>query len=157
MQKKQRLSPQEAWVKIQKYCAYQERCHKEVKEKLYSYSLTTEDVDELMARLIQENYLNEERFAKAYAGGKFRVKKWGRLKILRELKLRDISAYCIKEGMKEIDDVLYYEQLKTILYKRWEDMKKESHPFMRKKKTSSYLIAKGYEPNLVWDILKELS
>lgn len=157
MQKKQRLSPQEAWVKIQKYCAYQERCHKEVKEKLYSYSLTTEDVDELMARLIQENYLNEERFAKAYAGGKFRVKKWGRLKILRELKLRDISAYCIKEGMKEIDDVLYYEQLKTILYKRWEEMKKESHPFMRKKKTSSYLIAKGYEPDLVWDILKELS
>lgn len=157
MQKKQRPSPQEAWVKIQKYCAYQERCHKEVKEKLYSYSLTTEDVDELMARLIQENYLNEERFAKAYAGGKFRVKKWGRLKILRELKLRDISAYCIKEGMKEIDDVLYYEQLKTILYKRWEEMKKESRPFMRKKKTSSYLIAKGYEPDLVWDILKELS
>jgi regulatory protein len=157
MQKKQRLSPQEAWVKIQKYCAYQERCHREVKEKLYSYSLSVDDVDDLTNRLIQENYLNEERFAKAYAGGKFRVKKWGRLKIIRELKLRDISPYCIKEGMKEIEDVVYYEQLKTILYKRWENLKTESNILMRKKKTSSYLIAKGYEPDLVWDILKELS
>jgi regulatory protein len=157
MQKKQRLSLQEAWGKIQKYCAYQERCHKEVKEKLYSYSLSTNEVDELTDRLIQENYLNEERFAKAYAGGKFRVKKWGRIKILLELKFRDISPYCIKEGMKEIDDVLYYEQLKTILYKRWEAMRKESNVLMRRKKTSSYLIAKGYEPDLVWDILKELS
>lgn len=157
MQKKQRLSLQEAWGKIQKYCAYQERCHKEVKEKLYSYSLSTNEVDELTDRLIQENYLNEERFAKAYAGGKFRVKKWGRIKILLELKFRDISPYCIKEGMKEIDDVLYYEQLKTILYKRWEAMHKESNVLMRRKKTSSYLIAKGYEPDLVWDILKELS
>lgn len=157
MQKKQRLGLQEAWGKIQKYCAYQERCHKEVKEKLYSYSLSTNEVDELTDRLIQDNYLNEERFAKAYAGGKFRVKKWGRIKILLELKFRDISPYCIKEGMKEIDDVLYYEQLKTILYKRWEAMKKESNVLMRRKKTSSYLIAKGYEPDLVWDILKELS
>ena len=74
-----------------------------------------------------------------------------------ELKFRDISPYCIKEGMKEIDDVLYYEQLKTILYKRWEAMRKESNVLMRRKKTSSYLIAKGYEPDLVWDILKELS
>lgn len=156
MQKKQRLSTQQAWVKIQKYCAYQERYHKEVKEKLYSYGLATTDVDELTNQLIEENYLNEERFAIAYAGGKFRVKKWGRVKIMRELKMRDISAYCIKQGMKEIDDVAYYEQLKKLLYKRWEEMRKESNAFLRKKKTSSYLIAKGYEPDLVWDVLKEL-
>ncbi len=157
MQKKQWLSPQEAWAKIQKYCTYQERCHREVKEKLYSYSLNGEYINAITNRLIQENYLNEERFAKAYAGGKFRVKKWGRLKIVRELKFRDISPYCIKQALKEIDDVLYYEQLKTILYKRWEAMQKENNVLVRKNKTSSYLIAKGYEPDLVWDILKELS
>lgn len=157
MQKKQRATPSQAWVKIQKYCAYQERCHREVRNKLYEMGLVGEDVEDLMVRLIEENYLNEERFAQAFAGGKFRVKKWGRVKIVHELKARDISAYCIKQAMKEIDDVVYYEQLKTLLYKRWEEMKKEQNIYARKSKTGSYLIAKGYEPDLVWDILKELS
>ena len=157
MQKKQRLGPAEAWAKIQKYCVYQERCHREVKDKLYSYGLATTDIDDIMAQLIEQDFLNEERFARAYAGGKFRQKKWGRMKILQELKIRDISAYCIKQAMKEIDDVVYYEQMKTLVYKRWDETAREKNVLMRKKKTSSYLIAKGYEPDLVWDVLKELS
>lgn len=157
MQKKQWVSPTDAWVKIQKYCAYQERCHREVKDKLYSLGLATTDVDDITNRLIEEGFLNEERFAIAYAGGKFRQKKWGKIKIMQQLKFRDISPYCIKQALNQIDDVLYYEQLKTILYKRWEEMRKEKNVLMRKKKTGSYLIAKGYEPDMVWDILKELS
>jgi regulatory protein len=157
MQKKQYTTVNDAWAKIQKYCAYQERCHREVKEKLYSLGLATNDVEGLTAQLIEHNYLNEERFAKAYAGGKFRTKKWGRLKILRELKTRDISDYCIKQAMKEIDDVLYYEQLKTILYKKWDELKKETNMYIRKNKTSTYAIAKGYETDLVWDLVRELT
>lgn len=157
MQKTEKLTPGQAWVKIQKYCAYQERCHAEVKEKLYSYGLYPNDVEQLTTRLIEEGFLNEERFAKAFAGGKFRTKKWGRVKIKLELKARKISEYCIKQGMKEIDDVLYFEQMKKIMDKRWEEMKKEKNMGLRKHKTSSYLIAKGYEPDIVWDYLRELS
>jgi regulatory protein len=157
MQKKQFTTVADAWIKAQKYCAYQERCHREVKEKLYSLGLRTDDVEGLTAQLIEHGFLNEERFAKAYVGGKFRTKKWGRVKILRELKARDISDYCIKQGMKEIDDVLYYEQLKTILYKKWDELKKETNLYVRKNKTSTYAIAKGYETDLVWDLVRELT
>lgn len=156
MQKNTKVTPQEGWSKIQKFCAYQERCHAEVKDKLYSLGLATTDVEALTTRLIEEGFLNEERFARAYAGGKFRVKKWGRVKIMRELQARKISAYCIKAGMSEIDDVLYYEQMKTLVYKRWEEMKKEKDTYIRKNKTATYIIAKGYEPDLVWDVMKEV-
>lgn len=157
MENKPTVSKAQAWAKAQRYCAYQERCHAEVKDKLYSFGIAMSDVEEITSKLIEEGFLNEERFAKAYAGGKFRVKKWGKVKILYGLKAKGISAYCIKQGMNEIDDVLYYEQLKSLVYKRWDEMKKEKHPLLRKNKTGSYLIAKGYEPDLVWDILKTLS
>lgn len=156
MQKKTVNTPQQAWIKIQKYCAYQERCHTEVKDKLYSLGLYTSDVEAITTRLIEDGFLNEERFARAYAGGKFRVKKWGRIKIMRELQARKISAYCIKAGMSEIDDVLYYEQMKTLVYKRWEEMRKEKDNYIRKNKTAIYIIAKGYEPDMVWDVVKEV-
>ena len=154
MQKNTKATPNEAWLKIQKYCAYQERCHAEVKDKLYSMGLATTDVEAITTRLIEEGFLNEERFARAYAGGKFGVKKWGKIKIMRELQARKISTYCIKAGMSEIDDVVYYEQMKTLVYKRWEEMRKERDIYIRKNKTATYIIAKGYEPDMVWDVLK---
>ena len=120
----------EILAKAQHYCAYQERCHQEVKNKLYELGCNTDTVNEVMVRLIETNFLNEERFAKAFAGGKFRTKKWGRLKIKRELTARKISDYCIKAAMKEIDDKDYWECLVQLIEKKlptksdWKDQQK---------------------------------
>src|SRR5687768_10604150 len=97
-----KLTKQEAETKIQRYCAYQERCHQEVRGKLYEYSLFKDEVEDILTNLITEGFLNEERFAKAYAGGKFRMKKWGRLKIIHELEIKGLSKNCIHAGLKEI-------------------------------------------------------
>ena len=94
----QSFTPQQALQKIKHYCAYQERCHSEVKEKLYGVGLRKNEVDEIISTLIEENYLNEERFAIQFAGGHFRIKNWGRVKIKYELKQKQVSDYCIKKG-----------------------------------------------------------
>src|ERR1017187_9401155 len=101
---KKKLSPNEALIKAQLFCAYQERCQQEMRDKLYSWGLYPDAVENIIAGLITGNYLNEERFAKSYAGGKFRIKKWGRIKIKIELKKRKISEYCIKRAMEEINN-----------------------------------------------------
>lgn len=98
--------------KAESYCAYQERCQQEVRDKLYEWGLWKNAVENIIAKLIQDNFLNEERFAKAYAGGKFRIKKWGKVKIKLELKKRKISDYCIRQAMKEIDGPDYEKELK---------------------------------------------
>jgi regulatory protein len=100
--KKIRLSPKEALVKIQSYCAYQERSHKEVKNKLFEYGLYASEVDELISNLIVDGFLNEERFAKAFAGGKFRIKKWGRLKIQQELEMLGLTKRNIARQLNQI-------------------------------------------------------
>src|ERR1700742_4248902 len=94
----------EALVKAEAWCAYQERCQQEVRDKLYSWGLHNAEVEPVIAELISKNFLNEERFAKAFAGGKFRIKKWGRVNIRLELKRRKLSEYCIKKGLAEIDE-----------------------------------------------------
>jgi len=115
---KKRLTPNQATIKAQLSCAYQERCQQEMRDKLYEWGLHSNDVENIIANLISDNYLNEERFAKAFAGGKFRIKKWGRVKIKIELKKRKISDYCIKKGMQEIDEADYIKTLKNILAKK---------------------------------------
>ncbi|HRD43896.1 MAG TPA: RecX family transcriptional regulator, partial [Ferruginibacter sp.] len=107
------IGKEKAWQKIKHYCAYQERSHKEVKEKLYGFGLYKAEVELLLTQLIEENYLNEERFATAFAGGKFRMKQWGRQKIKYELKQKQVSDYCIKKALAAIDG----EQYEKILYK----------------------------------------
>ena len=147
----------EAKQKIASYCAYQERCQQEVRTKLYSYGLYRDQVDELMAWLITENFLNEERFAQTYAGGKFRVKKWGRFKITQALKQKDISDYCIKKGMQEIDEEDYLITIKQLVDKKIKELApKTPNPFQLKNKISKYIISKGFEPDLVWSVLKEI-
>src|SRR6201985_2955999 len=101
------LSPEQALQKVRHYCGYQERCHSEVQEKLYSYGLRKPEVEAALATLIEENYLNEERFAIQFAGGHFRLKKWGRIRIRYQLKLRHVSDYCIKKALASIDDEEY--------------------------------------------------
>src|SRR5690349_5361845 len=107
MMTKKKLTPQQALAQAKIYCAYQERCHSETKERLYSFGLTTNEVDQIIAQLIEEDYLNEERFAAAFARGKFRMKRWGRVKIKYEMKQRQITGYCIQKAMKEIDEEEY--------------------------------------------------
>jgi regulatory protein len=149
------ISPSEALAKIQKYCAYQERCHQEVKFKLNSYGLSPDEVDEIVSRLITENFVNEARFAKAFAGGKFRIKKWGRNKIVNELESLGLTNACITLGLKEIDSSDYSKTLQALLQKKAQEISEENR-FLKRNKVARFAIAKGYEPDLVWELVKEL-
>lgn len=141
---------------MQHYCAYQERSHSEVKYKCLELGLRGEEVDEAIAALVSENFLNEERFARAFAGGKFRSKQWGRKKILAELKQRQVSAYCIKKGMEEIDADDYEKALTTLGTRKYESLRGEE-PFKRKYKVVQYLMQKGYEPELAQPIVEQIA
>lgn len=145
---KKSLTREQALQKLKHYCAYQDRCHQDVKEKLYSLGVWKRDQDEIMATLIEENYLNEERFAVAFAGGKFRIKGWGRVKIKYELKQKQVSDYCIKKALKQIDEDEYQTQLQKTAVDKYNALKSEQY-LIRKKKTMDYLIAKGFESQLV--------
>lgn len=153
--KQKSLSIQEIYQKITAWCAYQDRCHAEVRDKLYSYELKTDDINEIISKLIQESYLNEERFARSYAGGKFRIKKWGRKKILSGLKQKSVSPNCIKLGMQEIDEQDYELTMLMLITKRNKELGKEKNDYIRNNKIAEYLIRKGYEPDMVWDIIKK--
>lgn len=150
-----KLTPLQAKEKILRYCAYQERCHDEVRDKLYSFGLYKSEVEEIITDLITENFLNEERFAKAFAGGKFRMKKWGRLKIVHELEAKSISKYCIKSALKEIEEGDYIQTLEKLL-KEKSNQVEEPNIFVKRDKLSKYVIQKGYEPDLVWKTIKEI-
>lgn len=156
LQRKQ-LSKEQALQKAKHYCAYQERSHYEVKEKLYSFGLYKQQVEELLSQLIEEGYLNEERFAIQFAGGKFRMKQWGRVKIKYELKQKFVSDYCIKKALKQIDEAEYLDTLRKLASKKWLIIKADSsNKFTRLAKTTDYLLQKGYEPDLVKKVVNEL-
>ncbi len=156
MKKEIKLTPQQALLKLANYCAYQERCHLEVTNKLAEYGVYYEDADQVIAELIIQNYLNEERFAKAFAGGKFRVKKWGRNKIKQELKLKKISEYCIKQGLEEIDNEQYMEVLEKEAVQKYKAIKDKNF-LVKANKTAQYLVSRGFETDLVWDVVKQLN
>ena len=150
------LSLEQALQKAKHYCAYQERCHSEVQEKLYSFGLRKKEVEEALATLIEENYLNEERFAVQFAGGRFRLKEWGRVKIRYELKQRQVSEYCIKKGLAAIEEEDYERTLHHLGEKKWELLKDEENSYARKKKLQDYLLQKGYESDRVTAIAREM-
>jgi len=154
-QPKKTYTVDEARHKIQNYCAYQERCHKEVIDKLKSMHMIPEVIDVLVVELIQDNFLNELRFAKAFARGKFNIKKWGRNRITRELKYREISDYSIKKALNEISDQDYLETFHELAEKRNAQIK-EKHPAKRKKKLADYLLYRGWESHLVYEKVREL-
>ncbi|KEO72088.1 regulatory protein RecX [Anditalea andensis] len=149
---KKQLTPQQAKLKIASFCAYQERCQQEVRDKLYSYGLNPEEVENLLSYMIEEGFLNEERFAVAFVGGKFRIKKWGRNKILNELKIRKISPNCIKSGMKEIPAEEYWQTLQGLAEKKWESMS-DKNDFIRSQKVFRYLMSRGYEADLIQEVI----
>ncbi|MBZ4189205.1 RecX family transcriptional regulator [Niabella sp. 3A5MI-3] len=149
-----RLSAEQALKKLQHYCAYSERCHSDVVNKLYELGVWKKEHDGIIAALIEEHYLNEERFAKAFAGGHFRQKKWGRNKIRTALQQKQVSPYCIKSGMKEIDEELYEQTLSGLLHQKWQSLKGERNRFVKMKKTAAFLIQRGYEPELFQPLLQ---
>jgi regulatory protein len=154
-QRKKTFTLAESLTKIQKYCAYQERSHQEVRDKLYSYGLHQGDVEEILSTLITSGFLNEERFAKSFAGGKFRMKKWGRNKIENELKHKGISSRCIQTGLKEIDQRDYQKVLRQLITKKAQTVD-ETNLFKKRNKVASFVIGKGYEPELVWSVLMDV-
>ncbi len=146
------FTPQQALPKIKQYCAYQERCHQEVKEKLYSFGLYKKDVEQIISQLIEENYLNEERFAILYAGGKFRMKQWGKVKIKYALKQKQISEYSIKKALKEISETDYLKTLHKLAEQKLKTLKSEKNIFRKKRNLQDFLLQKGFERQLVKDI-----
>ena len=156
MLSRKQLTPEQALQKLRHFCAYQERCHAEVREKLYELGVWKKEHDAIIASLIEDNYLNEERFAMAYAGGKFRMKGWGRVKIRYELKQKQVSEYSIKKAMKQIDEEDYLKTLNKLAVEKYASLKGGQH-LVRKKKTTDYLLQKGYEPDLVGAVLRQLT
>ena len=150
------IGTEKAFGKIKHYCAYQERSHAEVKKKLYGFGLYKNEVELLMSQLIEENYLNEERFAYAFAGGKFRIKQWGKTKIKYELKLRQVSDYSIKKALAQIDEDDYLKTLNKIAAEKLATLKSEKNIFTKKSKLQNYLVGKGFEFNLVGDVVKNV-
>lgn len=152
------LTPQQALQKLKHYCAYQERSHSEVKEKAYGFGLRRQEVDEVISELIQEDYLNEERFAIAFAGGKFRMKGWGRVKIKYELKQRKVSEYCIRKALQEIDETVYQKTLETLAKKKWSSIRGAgTNGFVKMSKTRDYLMQRGFEASLINDVIGGLN
>ncbi len=150
---KQYFSKEEALQKAKQYCAYQERCHSEVKEKLYSFGMNKKEADELLSALITENYLNEERFAILYAGGKFRIKQWGKIKIKYGLKQKQVSEYCIKKALAAIDERDYSKTLEKLFEQKLKTLKAEKNIFTKKRKIQDYLMQKGFETDVVHKLI----
>jgi regulatory protein len=134
---RQQLTKEQALQKAKHYCAYQERCHSEVKEKLYGFGLRKSDVEDLLSKLIDEDYLNEERFAIQFAGGRFRMKQWGRIKIKYELKQKYVSEYLIKKAMKVIDEKDYWTTAQKLYDQKLKQLSVEKNIFIRKKNKPS--------------------
>lgn len=140
--------------KIYYYCAYQERCHQEVRNKLFTFGLSYQEVDELTTHLITEGYLNEERFAKLFAGGKFRQQKWGRVKIVQALEGKGLTKNCIRLGLKEIDEDEYLQTITALVEKKANQVSQENL-FVTRDQVARYLIQKGFEADLVWPVVKD--
>ena len=138
-----------------KYCTYQERSQQEVRDKLYEWGLHRNEVEQTIAVLVTENYLNEQRFAIAYAGGKFRVKGWGRIKIKLALKQKKVSDYCIRKALEEISSRDYRNTLSKIISAKSKEVK-EKNPLKKNYKVAQYAISRGFEPEMVWEEVRGL-
>ncbi len=148
------VSKQQALQKMQRFCAFQERSHFEARNKLLSLGIYGEDLEQILSELVESGFLNEERFARSYARGKFNMKKWGRLRITQELKRRQISAWCIRKAMEEIDEQDYAETLRALLIKKSAQYDEEL-PAVKKLKLMRYALQKGYESELIQQMMPE--
>ncbi|TDD99605.1 regulatory protein RecX [Flavobacterium cellulosilyticum] len=145
----------EAQKKIEHFCAYQERCHEEVVSKLRSMNMTTDEIDQIMVHLITDNFLNEERFACSFARGKHRIKHWGKIRIINELKFKKISQTLITIALQEIKPEEYATTFHALSERHWETIR-EINILKKRKKFCDYLLRKGFESNLIFEKVKEL-
>ena len=145
----------QAQKKLEYYCAYQERCHMEVIAKLKTLGMIPSVIDKIISELIKANYLNETRFTQSFVRGKFRIKKWGKNRILQELKVRDISSFNIKLGMKEISDDNYQKTFYELFEKRRREVKQLTKT-EQKKKIFTYMSYRGWENSKVYEALRDL-
>ena len=150
-------SIEEAKARMESYCAYQERCHKEVQQKLRKMHMIPDAIDQVIFHLLQHNFLNETRFSQAFARGKFRVKKWGKNRIKNELKMRDISKYNITLALKEIPDSDYYTTFQELVEKRLRQLENETNLQKKRKKLADYLLYRGWESHLVYDKIRSIN
>ncbi|MDX1943437.1 MAG: regulatory protein RecX [Saprospiraceae bacterium] len=155
LKKSKYISRAEALSRMQRYCAYQERSHREVRGKLLDLNIYGDDLEEILAQLIADNFLNEERFARTYARGKFRMKQWGKRRIVQELKRHEVSDYSIRKALEEISEKDYNITLQEVIQKKKASLA-ETDNFILRNKIAQYAISRGYEPDLVWQILETI-
>lgn len=145
---------EEAKRKLERYCIYQDRCHKEIEQKLYEMRMITEACEVIILHLMEHDFLNEERFSKSFARGKFRIKQWGKQRIIRELKQKQISEYNIETALKEIDVEEYFNTLHQLTQKKWETIP-EKNIYKKRKKVIDFLMRKGFESNLIYEEINQ--
>jgi len=153
---KNAFSLKEIYDKIEYYCSYQDRCHKEVEQKLNSFFLIPEAKEKIIIHLIENKYIDEERFAKSFVRGKHNYKSWGKNRIIQELKFREISKRNIDIALKEIPNDVYLDNFHTLAEKNWNSIKEQKGP-KKNKKFVDFLLRKGYESTLIYDKLQELN
>ena len=153
---KKRLGKDQAILSIKRFCAYQERAQQEVRDKLYEYGMSKDQVEEILSDLISENFLNEERFAMQFAGGHFRIKGWGKVKINHALKQKRVSAYNIKKALQSIDLDAYEKTLESLATKKWNSLNGE-RGLSKMAKTQAFLYQRGFEPQLIQPVLQKLN
>lgn len=155
MKSERKYSLLEAKIKIEAWCAYQERCFSEVESKLIKLGCSDEDIERLVAELIKSNFLNEERFARAFCSGKFNIKGWGKVKIRQHLKQKRVSDKCIEYGMQEIDPDMYFNRLVSLAQRKQNELTKEVNPWVKKAKVIRFLQQKGYENDLIYEAMNQ--
>ena len=141
--------------KLKQYCSYQDRCHNEVEKKLKTFDVISQVKEQIISNLISENYLNETRFCKSFVRGKFKIKNWGKRKIILELKSRKVSNYNLKEGLKEINEIDYLDKLENLFNKKLASLDHLSL-INKKKKILSFLLYRGWETNLIYEKLNQI-
>lgn len=148
---------EQALEKMRHFCAYQERCHGEVRLRLKAFPLDAEEVETVVSRLIEDDFLNEERFAVAWAGGKFRMLQWGRVRIRYELKRKGLGEYNIRKGLAAIDEEEYISTLERLARARWETERRGAgHEGLKRQRLAAFLVRKGYEPDLIREMTERL-
>lgn len=151
------ISRDAALQRLQRFCAFQDRCHLEVRRKLLDLGIYGIDLEEIICQLVEENFLNEERFARSFARGKFQIKSWGRVRIIQELKARQISTYCQRKALEEIDSNAYVEKLVQLLQMKMQISGITSLDYPEKQTLFQFALRKGYESELIREVLEDLS
>jgi regulatory protein len=153
--KSENFTIKEIEFKLKKYCSYQDRCHNEVENKLSKFNLISQAKDQILFNLINEDYLNETRFCKSFVRGKFKIKNWGKRRIIQELKSRKISEFNIKKGLSEINEIEYLEKFENLFNKKLSSLENLNR-IDKKKKIFSYLQYRGWETNLIYEKINQI-